>query len=633
VITSEFHVEINGVKYRLAEDGEGEHYVLDRQTLRAPNTQIVQGADSALINVNPETLVWSWDAWDGGEAQLKFTPEGKNRAQVIEGLNFYGRPGDIFLGFEPNLTTDSGAATFTDEVGLVVGRAGTLFAIAIGATSPAYYTWDGPLDWSASSATGSTDGARSALAIAGDNNYTFFVRHNTDEVWRYDGSWALHNDQTGGDVACQLASWGDYLYKYDQDGKVYELSKVTANTATAETAILDVSSEGTDRFFARRHIVAGDRRVYVMRTYKTSTVIYEIIPSSAAQTGYGRELLRMEGVRGESMWFHGGFLYWTGVDDEPDATVGYRRVMYYLQPDASYGAVGELRSFDFDQRVAGGLWMTGASRNNTFAIVGLATLKGKNPATAEIDLFEVDAISGGFGVVGLGATLSLGEHFEPTSLVFHEGKYFASIRDKATGNTHRVMFWDTMEYNTSGYTISPAHDFGLASTKVLQSIEVVCEPLPTNASIQLAYSLDGGSFTSLSAYTTDSGTGESVVISTDAAPKTFRSMRVKLTLNGDADETPIVKAVNVRASSNETYKVWQLLVDCTDEGSPRGYSGEDLIDNLVGLNNDTVVAFKDGYTVRRPGEYDEHDVIVQNVILNLTKPGEGLARVTLREVT
>ena len=640
MIDSEFHFEINGVKYRAAEDAEGDHYVSDTPTLRAPNTQVVQGSSPSKVNINPDVLMWSWTDWSGGEAQLVFDPSSPARSQFIQNANFFGRPGNLLLGYDPKITKDNGGGSnFSGDVTLVVARE-ELYALAIGSGADEYYSWVGTSDdWSTFSSVGSTDGARDYLAVCGDGNYLFFVKHNSDELWRWDGSsWANHNDQTGGNVNCQLAELGNYVYKYDKDGKVYELSKTTANTSSAETPILDFSADGDVINFGSRKIVAADNRIYVMANYAWKTVIYEIVPSTAAQVGFGRELTRFDGMRGESIWAHGGWLFWTGVDNEADGTVGTRRVVYYLQPGASFGALGEVRSYIQSQPLPAGKIMTGAGRLNTWAFVTPAIYEDEDADSVTMNLFEVDAISGGFGAVGSAAGVWPGgdEHYEPQQMVFFEGKIFVKAVDKALGTTNRVMFWDTGAYHSGGGAYSPAHDFGVAATKVLHSIEIECDPLSSadGHSITISYRLDGGSWTALSAYNTNGGTGEKVVISTDGTPKTFRSIEVRATLaSTDSTTSPILKAVHVRASVNETFKAWQLLVDCTDETSPRGHTGATLISNLDSLDNDSVIDFKDGYPDRTPGVYTSNDVVVERVTFNLDKPGEGVASVLLREVT
>ena len=634
MITSEFDVTINGVNYHIAEDAEGEGYVMQYRQLRAPNAQIVQGSDAARVNINPDTLIWSWDDWSDGEGQVVFDPTQPGRSYVNQATNFMGRPGNVFGGYKAYTALNAAAGNFIPVVGLVVAR-GVAYAVEVGSALDDFYVFDGT-DFDAAVSIGSTDGARSPLAITGDRNYLFFVVHNTDDMWRWDGStWAKHNDRTGTNSDTQLEQLGDFVYKLDSEGKVYELSKVTANLATVETAILDFSAQGTIQDFENKKIVAGWNRVYVLATYDYETVLYEITPTSAAQTGFGRELARFTGLKGESIWHQGGFIYWTGIDNEADASVGARRVLYYLQPGASWGTLGEVRSFvlNADQPIPGGLVMGGAGRLNTSAFVVAATYEDSTEATEHINLFEVDAISGGFGALGEG-NLGLSGHYECVSLVFFKGKYLAAMRQVSGGTNPRVTTWNTEDYNNNqAFVVSPQMDFGIAATKVLQSIELVTEPLPTGSpSVIVSYKLDGGSWTSVGTYGTDGGTGQKVVISTDSTLKSFRSMQIRIGLNNTDALTSIVKAVNVRATVNERFRVWTLMLDATDETSPRGLNGAALISNLTSLGQDTVVEFSDGYQNRNRGVFNSHDVVVENVVPLLTQPGEGRIQVTLREV-
>ena len=54
MIDSEFHVQLNGVKYRLAEDSEGTHYDKKLQPLRAQSAGVVQG-DSGKFQLRPDS--------------------------------------------------------------------------------------------------------------------------------------------------------------------------------------------------------------------------------------------------------------------------------------------------------------------------------------------------------------------------------------------------------------------------------------------------------------------------------------------------------------------------------------------------------------------------------------------------
>ena len=637
MITSEFHVTINGVNYRLAEDAEGEHYNHVKEALRPPNSQIVQGESSNKFNVRADMLLWNWSDWTEGEGQIKFDGSMPGRSLILEGVNFFGRPGNLFLGYTATAVLNSAAGAFTTRTGLVVAKGG-LYAVGVGAGQDDYYAWDtgDNISWQAGTSMSLTDGAISEQAICGDAARFYFVKYGTDSVYSVvpGGAVTLINDQTNA-VACQLIELGDYLYKYDVTGYVYELSKVTPNTTTPEVAIFDFASSGgcDTAHFVGNKIVAADNRVYAMAVQGETTIIFEIVPSSSAGTGFGRELTRIEGLVGESMWWHGGFLFWTGRDSEPDATQGPNRSVYYYQPSAAWGTLGEVRSFQPAQPITGTQIAAQAGRLHTSAFVGVGTYDGRTAAQAALSLFEVDAVKGSFGQSGRPAAALAAEQV-PLDVVYWNGLYVAAYKDVATGTTFGQTVWDTSTYSaTSGIAISPEHDFDISSEKILHAIEIITEPLPANTSVIVSYSLDGAAWVATTTFDTDGSTGGTVNISSSSSTKVFRSLRLKVQLDGTSSATPVLKSVNVRASLDQRVNVWALLVDCTDETAPRGYDGAALIANLVGIADNTVIAFVDGYRNRGLASASNftYNVVIDGLSVVLSQPGEGYAQLVLRE--
>jgi hypothetical protein len=637
VITSEFHVTINGVNYRLAEDAEGEHYNHVKEALRPTNNQIIQGESTNKFNVRPDLLLWSWTDWAEGEGQIKFDSTQPGRSLILEGVNFFGRPGNLFLGYTATEVLNSAASAFTVQTGLVVAKGG-LYAVGVGAGQDDYYAWDtgDNFSWQAGTSMALTDGAISEQAICGDAARFYFVKHGTDSVYHVvpAGAVTLLNDQTNA-VASQLIELGDYLYKYDVSGYIYELSKTVVNTTTPETAIHDFSASGgcDAAHFIGNKIVAGDNRVYALAVQGETTIIFEIVPSSSAGTGFGRELTRIEGLVGESLWWHGGFLFWTGRDSEPDATQGPNRSIYYYQPGQSWGTLGEVRSFQPAQPITGSQIAAQAGRLHTSAFVGVGTYDGRTAAQAALSLFEVDAVRGSFGQSGRPLAALAAEQV-PLDVVYWNGLYVTAYKDLATGAVFGQTVWDTSTYSTvSGVAISPEHDFDITTEKILHSIEIITEPLPASTTVTISYSLDGGSWTAITAFDTDNSVGGIVNISSSSATKSFRSMRLKVQLDGTSSATPVLKAVNVRASLDTRVNVWSLLLDCTDESSPRGYDGATLISNLTGIADNTVIAFVDGYANRGQLAADNstYNVVIDGLSIQLTNPGEGFAHIVLRE--
>ncbi|NIT78396.1 MAG: hypothetical protein GWN58_51195, partial [Anaerolineae bacterium] len=88
--------------------------------------------------------------------------------------------------------------------------------------------------------------------------------------------------------------------------------------------------------------------------YDDYTTVREITPSSAAGTGFGAEIGRIDGFVAEGFWSHQGTIYMSGRYRDP-AT---ERAVLYMQPGGAYGTLGEVRPGDnLDDTQGGGLRM------------------------------------------------------------------------------------------------------------------------------------------------------------------------------------------------------------------------------------------------------------------------------------
>src|SRR5690606_39665634 len=99
MIDRQYHIELNGVGYRLAEDAEGQHYIRTYEPLRPPNAGVVQGEQSAKFQVRPDTLLWSLTDWSGGAGQFLFDLENPNRHRELHAVRAFERPGVLQPGF------------------------------------------------------------------------------------------------------------------------------------------------------------------------------------------------------------------------------------------------------------------------------------------------------------------------------------------------------------------------------------------------------------------------------------------------------------------------------------------------------------------------------------------------------
>ncbi len=112
MIDSQHHVEINGVKYRLFESGEGSNYVRSVEPLRPPNAVVVQGAARQdLFQMRQDVLLWSLTDWSGGEGQYKYDPSAPNRHALLRNVQAFKRPGTLRPGPMMVPTQDSTGAS------------------------------------------------------------------------------------------------------------------------------------------------------------------------------------------------------------------------------------------------------------------------------------------------------------------------------------------------------------------------------------------------------------------------------------------------------------------------------------------------------------------------------------------
>lgn len=611
------HVKLNGVWYRLAEDAEGQHYVKSLQPLRPPNSQIVQG-DSDRFQIRPDVLMWAAESWSGGEGRIKFSAQDPDSAFMIQHINPFERPGFLTGAYTADIAEITGSVAV--GTGKLAIGCGNLWHLVAGNARP----WSSTI-FGAAEVTGAT----LIYNATGDANYLFALDHNTNNVYRRDsgGTWTLHNTQCTISGGAQIVEMGDYVYIWEMSsGEVYEISKATANTSTAETPIHYVPpSTSIDRDQAL--LVAGDNRIYVVTHDDQKTMVHEIIPSSASGTGYGYEVSTMYAVTPEAAFYAGGTLFIIAYDETPDNTVGPDRQIFYVDPQGSYGTLGSLRGLF--QGTAGPAskrpFPMNGGKLGMMAFAMPSNTDTVTETTTHMDLWLVDLITGGFAcVAGDQSQLSVASHVE--SAAFWEGKYFAV-------NGEHTLFWDSDDWTgDDGEVWSSANDFGLAGEKVLDSIEVVIEPLPSGATVELGYELDDGTqtYTDLGLSTND--TGGRLQISTDTSTKTFRSMRWLLKTTGTTD-LPVVKAINVYARVNRRIAIWDLLLDASDDAAPQGYNGAQIIDNILGVADNTVIDFVDAYTTHAPGDQEAAaDVVIDSAQLVASQKGEGIIAVRLMEV-
>lgn len=628
MLDSYHHVELNGVRYRLAEDSEGKHYQLTGEPLRPPNAVTVQGEDSQKFQVRPDVLVWSLTDWSGGEGQMKYNAQAPNRWRELTGVRAFDRPGTVTPGYYMEDTLAAGGGADQADVGpLAISGANVLYMLDEGGTQA--FPWDAiNEEWDAADSLAGDGLAAGAWGqIFGNGGGVYFIEKNTNNLWHYDGATATKLSDALINAASKFVSGvGTKLFVvHPPAADIWEID----TTGTPAALIDDLGTEFFINPAGNHCLAAMNGKMYVMLASYDRTVVREIVPTSAAGTGFGSEIASFPGVEGISMWSHGGILFIAGRGGPLDALA-----IFYLRPGGEYGTLGYVRPND---TLITGSSSEFASGNEAGTILShfFATAI-LNDATNRQAVWQVDTVSGGV------ACLSYNEGGDSptgnvTNIIVHDEFIFLTTDFDAA--SPRVMRCDPGRYQITSEVISPWHDFDLADEKNLSSLILSVEALPANWNVAVYYAIDGtDSWTLVSTYTTDSGTGDRLQVTTDSSTVTFRtlSIRIVMTYTGGGVPTtaPVILGLDARAQVVKKVRKWRLLLDMADSNENSAQrAGSQKIANLVAAGDGgDAVDFKDGYWNRSPGVSTSYDVYVDSYSLDLTKPGEGTAYVELLEV-
>lgn len=659
------HIQLGSQEYRLAEWAEGNHYDMQYESVQISNAQLVQGVRvGSEFQGSPDMLLWKITDWSGGEGQYLFDPEMPNMALVLRNVDPFTEPGKLLTGWDSEVAQwgVGGTGDFDEFVSLALGPAyngeGNLWAMQRNPSGvkPGVYQWQNTSsDWdlidNQDHASASTGLGCTAAGLTGDSSYLYYLEEDnagaTREIYRFEpaATWTLHNNDIAigahtDEDKIQLVNLGDYLYLVDPvNAKVFEIPKGGAQPVTSVN-IYDKSAEGMDTFDLNQSILAvGDDRIYWMQNLPNEVVIHEITPTTAAGTGFGKELTRISGVVGNSIWFHLGMVYFI-VDN---GNQGLRRQfsLMYLDPRGkSFGTLYHRIRNEAHQAKShpDEPFIGGAGQFNMSFFLGHAYNDDDTPA-----LFALDSVGGGVAQVCAftdytGTPLTV----TPDSMVSYRGDVFvAPSTDAATARILRTKWnnWRGETAETLSYAVTPVHDFGVAEEKVLEAIIVHTEPLPAgDYGVVIKVYTDGAtSGTAIGAeYNTDSGTGTTLVASTDSTTINFTTMRIEVGMvdPGVTGQSVPVRVLDVEAWASIVKKrrVWRLLVDLTDDmGGPKGESGRSKITQLKNLyTTQAIEDFIDKY--EDPRSSTEYDVRVRDVRVILSKAGEGYAYVELAEV-
>ena len=633
MIDSTYHVRLGTVLYRLDESVQGDHYIFSHEPMRPPNAVTVQGESSQKFQVRPDTLLWRLTDWSGGEGQFKFDAQNPNRHWRLDAVDPFTNPGKLEPG--PYIEVTQKASGGDADTLLMAKLNNTL--VGFRKDLNRYRTWDGT-EWSASALLTGDIGTNNGTTQLFSNGDRIFIKEDTvADVHTITTLPTTVNFSTAGwtGATSPIYHTSEKVYMFSGgEGNVKEFDKAGTPPVTAVDILQTEANPFVPGRGGRASMITGNGRIYTLHAYRgNSSAIFETIPSSAAGTGFSREIVRLTGFFAEGMVWVGGFILLFGYDDETNRD---NRSILYVKPGAEWGSMGRIRMGELG--VQPPVMNPEAVRMLDTALVTQKSGHYSDPNRA--GLFLIDTVSGGHALVGIpdGDDASVPFSVGAGHISVFEGAYFFSYITSADLTCRQVLG----EYQKLAGFTSPWHDFDVATEKIFTRLEIEHDPLPADWTIFVDYRLDDetAAWTTAITNTTDSTVGASAVISTDSSTQTFRKMQVRVRMEYTGASLgpttrPVIHGVDARAVVAEPQKVWRLVLNMYDDDSSgqKSESGAAKITNIVTLaDTGSVVNFEDGYQDRRAGEFSTHDVVIDSYNYIGDRPGEGAMQVVLREV-
>lgn len=614
MIDSISHVQVDGVKYRIAESEEGKGYNARSEPLRPPNAVTVQGLDSQKFQPRPDLLLWSWTDWSEGEGRLTWKFGESGRSKVMNAVRAFEEPGHLLAGYA-TVTSQYSSSDLAKSLVLTRGLDG-LYGLDTNTND--YYVFDANGDATATgSFTGPSNGAEQ-YGVDGDLTNIFWIEGSTDNVYKWNGTTASTISTTSkfsGSTPKYLVQAGPYVYVYQPGlAKVWEIAK----SGASEITIDDWTEAGTTG-----DLVVMDGRVYAMFVVANDTVVREITPSSAAGTGYGGEVVRINGFTAEAMWAHTGTLYFSGVYED----AGTDRTILYFTPraqESQYGTLGPVR-----EGTAMGTGHGGAGR-----MLDHFWVQSGDGSSDFAYLMQVDAVSGGISCL---SRVDASDELIGSIVTYQGNVLFSTVK---AASTKAVFVARKDKYAVTCDVYSPSHDFDILTDKYLGDVVLEMEPLPADWTVTVYAQFDNdGAWVALITESTLSSTGQTVTASNNGTTYEFSTMQLRILMSHSGSPTPptttpVILGVEAHAGVLKKVKVVDMMLDLND-----GESGVDSRDGRTKAQSlaatgakTTVIAFWDGYVSPLAGVYDAMDMTVDAYQIDLDRPGEGVGRITLRGV-
>lgn len=636
------HITLNGVNYRLAENAEGQHYNLRMEPLRPPNAQVVAGENN-VFQMRPDMLQWSLTDWSGGMGQLRFDPQNPNRWFLIAGADVFTHPGEFRRGWHlVPLENNAGAVRDFEDTACMWHSSKTAFRVY---SSDDYFSYTLPNVAGAAAGTAVTglDDASDICAVVFDGAHTFFTQAGNNTLYRATDAapqTAIVVETgailpTGATVLTQL---GPYVYVM-KGGVVWEAAK----SGTGDPLELFDPEIPVVLF---EDMVAMGGKIYTMVSTNAGAEVFEITPTSAAGPGFGRPVGGFPGFTPDTLHAYGGLLYLShGISNA--APEGTQQVYLYMDPNGSSGTIGTIEPDTNDnfgvQNSSAKSRTSGAAATTHYFGLWWKPNGIVDPVETDygVAAVEVDGPGGGFAVLAY-STAGGNDNDEARKLEVFPTDRASLVVMERDGSVSRLYICE----NDTGFrdksapmaaAVSPFFDFGIASEKILSSIQLDCTPPTGTEEIHIDIKLGPGEVWDEDVAVFDaSDTVFGVTLSTSGTPLVFSSLQIRIRILYDAaapdEDNVILRGINVFAQVATKVRVWDLLIDVGDSTDLVLPYGKQKIDSLITAAGGQIVPFVDGYQSGVVTAPTAVDVVVDSMEMLVARPGEGVAHVVLREV-
>jgi hypothetical protein len=558
---------------------------------------------------------WVIDDFSGGSqwtAQTRWQPDAAHVAFIQHA--YINRDGVLLTGFRGVDTFWASSSSAINDVSWLVFANSKMW----GAKDTLLYEW-GSDDWiSATAATGGASDQRVVgMASIGSD---MFVSLNTSgtirKITNYDGSpsealhWAKVTDDA---TAVPLVEFNDRLYGLWFDD-LYEINPTSANTRTQRADLRPsqwIQNSTNAANTCNRLGVSDVGPVWFQRADNGFTYVWEYNVASDTSRRIGQ--LPGQGGRPFSIFVAFGFVFVSYIDATDRGYVWYGRG----------GQTGQIGGWQHFKDSAAPLIL------GTFddsLVLSLSTKTDDEVSPSDVNWIGMyNFSSGGWSQLGHtfgGQTAAT----SGTGMVF-EGNVFITGADAQNDGVLAltpdegllgIAAWDGLKAITDHPIITTGFwHFGYPNVeKILTEVTVEVDKLVSGDNLILSYAIDGDpTFTALPTFTaTADNYFHTFVVSTSSTTVKGFTFSLKLEVRSGSNMT--INAIRSRATSNQSRREWQLVLDASDSSSG-GYEQNDVewlqdLEDLKTAKN--VVVFTDPWQKKDEGTADTFDVIVEDII-------------------